>query len=261
MSGSFCPNFSLVVWKKTGDNLYTMVRLRCKSWQCEYCAAKNRALWRSHLKKRIGRIGGSWWFVTITAHERLRTQELSLENLRRGIDLLLKRLRRVYGRIDYVRVYEVHQKGAFHAHLIVQGLSARVAVLVSVSGNKEVYYRPAYGYVWQRTWGIRTWFRRAAREVGMGYMVDVQALETIPQVVNYVTKYMTKESQNFNVKGLRRIQASERIGAANPRGEGGWQVGPYVFGGEVRHSNLRDADLKVTITPDYWKEHVIYPEK
>ena len=259
MTGSFCPNFSLVVWKKTSENLYTMVRLRCKSWQCPYCASKNRELWRSHLKKRIGRIGGSWWFVTITAHEYHRTRESSLENLRSGLDTLLKRLRRVYGRIDYVRVYEVHEKGAFHAHLVIQGLSARLARLAA--GNGEIYYRPFHTIPATRSWGIQTWFRRTARDTGMGFMVDVQSVETIPQVVNYVCKYMTKEAQNFNVKGLRRIQASERIGAANQRGEGGWNVGPYVFGGEVRHSNLRDADLKVTITPEYWKEHVIYPEK
>lgn len=236
-----------------------MVRLRCKSWQCEYCAEKNRALWRSHLKKRIGHIGGSWWFITITAHERSRSKDTSLANLRAGLDKLLKRLRRVYGRIDYVRVYEVHQKGAFHAHLVVQGLSQRVARMDLRNG--EIAFRPFDTVPATRSWGIQTYFRRVAREVGMGYMVDVQAVDTIPQVVNYITKYMTKESQSFWVKGLRRIQASERIGAANQRGEGGWSVGPYVFGGEVRHSNLRDADLKVTITPEYWQEHVIYPEK
>lgn len=259
MTGSFCPNFGLVVWKKTSDNLYTMVRLRCKSWQCGYCAAKNRELWRSHLKKRIGKIGGLWWFITLTAHENTRTPDTSLSNLRVGLDKLFKRLRRVYGRIDYVRVYEVHQTGAFHAHLVVQGLSARVAVMAGKNG--ENYYRPAIGNIWRRTWGIQTYFRRVAREVGMGYMVDVQNVETIPQVVNYVTKYMTKEAQNFNIKGLRRIQASERIGAANQRGEGGWSVGPFVYAGAIQRAALRDADLKITIEPEYWIDNVVYPMK
>lgn len=255
----FCPFFSLVVWKQTSTNQWTVVRLRCKSWQCEFCARKNRELWRSHLKKRIGRIGGSWWFITITAHEKKRTAATSLENLRDGLDKLLKRLRRVYGRIDYVRVYETHKTGAFHAHLVVQGLSHRLVRLQAKNG--EIYFRAGAPEKSERTWSIRTWFRRNARALGMGYMVDVQAIDTIPQVVNYVTKYMTKDAQAFYVKGLRRIQASERIGAANPRGEGGWSVGPHIYGGAVQWGAIRDADLKIVIPPEYWKEHVIYPEK
>lgn len=254
----FCPNFQLVVWKFAPGEPAIMVRLRCKSWQCEYCAKKNRELWRSHLKKRIGRIGGSWWFITLTAHEFTRTPGSSLSNLRTNLDRLFKRIRRVWKRIDYVRVYEAHQTGAFHAHLVVQGLSARAVRQVAKNGQE--YFRPTDEPGGKNNWGVRTWFRRNARQIGLGYMVDVQPVATIPQVVNYVTKYMTKEAQNFNVKHLRRIQASERIGAANPRAQGGWQVGPVVYGGAVQWQAIRDADMKITIPAEYWKDHVTYPE-
>lgn len=254
----FCPNYSLVVWKFVPGEPAIMVRLRCKSWQCEFCAKKNRELWRSHLKKRIGKIGGSWWFVTLTAHENTRTPGTSLANLRNNLDRLFKRIRRVWKRIDYVRVYETHQTGAFHCHLVMQGLSARVFRLQAKNG--QTYYTPDNKPLVARTWGVKTWFRRNAREIGMGYMVDVQALRDTPQVVNYITKYMTKEAQSFWVKGLRRIQTSERIGAANPRAQGGWRVGPVVYGGAVQWQAVRDADLKITIPAEYWKEHITYPE-
>jgi len=254
----FCPNFQLVVWKFVPGEPAIMVRLRCKSWQCEYCSKKNRELWRSHLKKRIGKIGGSWWFITLTAHENTRTPGTSLSNLRTNLDRLFKRIRRVWKRIDYVRVYETHQLGAFHAHIVMQGLSDRVQKMVGK--NQVEYFRPTSEQRGAGNWSVRTWFRRNSRQIGMGYMVDVQFIQTIPQVVNYITKYMTKEAQAFWVKGLRRIQTSERIGAANPRSQGGWQVGPVVYGGAVQWQSIRDADLKITIPAEYWRDHVTYPE-
>jgi len=253
----FCPYFSLVVWQQKPGAIPVMVRLRCKSWQCEYCAKKNREMWRSHLKKRIGTIGGSWWFITLTAHENSRLPGTSLANLRNNLDRLFKRIRRVWKRVDYVRVYEAHETGAFHAHIVMQGLSRRVARLRMANG--EIHFQPFETIPATRSWGVQTWFKKVARDVGLGYMVDVSEVATIPQVVNYVTKYMTKESQNFYVKGLRRIQTSERIGAANPRGEGGWSVGTVVYGGAVQWQAIRDGDLKITVPAEYWLEHVTYP--
>jgi len=255
----FCPHYSLVVWKRPLSGPVTLVRLRCKSWQCEFCARKNRELWRSHLKKRIGKIGGLWWFITLTAHENTRTPGTSLENLRENLDRLFKRIRRVWGRVDYVRVYETHQTGAFHAHIVMQGLSHRVQKMVAKNGQE--YFRPASEPKGKGNWSVRTWFRRSARQIGMGYMVDVQQLQATPVVVNYITKYMTKDAQAFYVKGLRRIQTSQRIGAANPRGEGGWSVGPVLYGGAVEWGPVRDADLKITIPPEYWKDNIVYPNK
>lgn len=255
----FCPFYSLIVWRLNDNGLPMMARLRCKSWQCEFCEKKNRELWRSHLKKRIGGIGGSWWFITLTAHENTRTPGTSLDNLRSNLDRLFKRIRRVWKRIDYVRVYETHQKGAFHTHIVMQGLSQRVARLVGRNGQE--YFRPAEAIIFAKTWGIQTWFRRNARAVGMGYMVDVQELSSTPQVVNYITKYMTKSAQSFNVKGLRRIQTSERIGAANPRGEGGWQAAKSLYGGQVQYQPVIDLNKKVTIPATYWQDNVSYPPK
>lgn len=253
----FCPNFSLIVWRLNAAGQPIMARLRCKSWQCAFCEKKNREMWRSHLKKRIGRIGGSWWFITLTAHENTRTPGTSLKNLRDNLDRLFKRVRRVWKRIDYVRVYETHQNAAFHCHMVVQGLSPRVLRMEAKNGQE--YYRATVEPSGKGNWSVRTWFRRNARQIGLGYMVDVQPVGTTPEVVNYITKYMTKQAQAFHVPHLRRIQTTERIGAANPRGEGGWKAQKAIYGGEIQYQPLKDLNLKITIPAEYWRDNVSYP--
>lgn len=252
-----CPYWSLLVYKPVPNGITVMSRLRCKSWQCEFCARKNREMWRSHLKKRIGRIGGAWWFITLTAHEDLRGRSVSLQNIRGNLDRLFKRIRRVWGSVDYVRVFETHKTGAFHAHIVLSGLSDRVQRYVAKNGQE--YYRPTDILRGHGNWGCQTWFRRNARQIGMGYMVDTKRIQTVSQVVNYITKYMTKEAQAFYEPHLRRIQTGGQIGAANPRGDGGWTVAKCVWGGDVQYGKLRDANLKIVIEPDYWRENVVYP--
>lgn len=251
-----CPNFSLIIWKRQAGKI-VFSRLRCKSWQCAYCAKANRDLWRSHLKKRIGRLGGEWWFITVTAAEWYREQSKSLANLRQGLDRLFKRIRRVWGKIEYVRVYEVHKTGAFHAHIIMSGLSRRVAYRRSRSGQK--CFNPATERGME-TWSLSTWFKKACRAAKMGYMVDVQEVHGVQKVVNYVCKYITKETQAFEERGLRRIQTSQGIGAANARKEpSGWQVANHVWASDARGMPLYDAQLKLHIPATYWHNNIVYP--
>lgn len=251
-----CPNFSLIVWKREAGRV-VMSRIRCKMWSCPYCAKVNREMWRSHLKKRIGSIGGQWWFITVTAAEWYREKAKSLENLRRGLNLLFKRIKRVFGKVEYVRVYELHKKGAFHAHLIMSSLSGRVHYRRARSGQRCFYPTEIRG---METWSLKTWFKKSCRASKIGYMVDVQRIEGIQKVVNYICKYITKEGQDFDVRGVRRIQTSGEIGAANPREAGkGWMVGKHVWASDAGLMPLYDANLKITINPSYWQNNVVYP--
>lgn len=254
----FCQFFKLVVFRETEAGVVVMQRLRCKSWQCSYCAKENRRLWAAHLRKRLPRVSSNWWFVTLTAHELTRTPENSLENIRSNIDRLFKRLRRVYEKLDYVRVYEVHQKGAFHAHLVISGLSTRVQKHTARNGVH--YWRPALAESGKGNLSIRTYFRRTARSLGMGYMVDVQAVHDLQAVTRYIVKYLTKEAQNFQVKGLRRVQTTQRIGGLRTGGAGDWSVKARVFRTDVPEgARLYDADRRVYVPDEYWTENLTYP--
>lgn len=254
---AFCPNFDFIVWRRTPLGICQVTRLRCRSWQCPYCAAENRKMWRSHLKKRIGKLGGDWWFVTLTAASWNQTVAKSLATLRHGIDLLFKRVRRVWGKIEYIRVYETHQTGAFHAHLVVSGLSVRVAYRRARSGAAAFTPADKRG---EHVWSLKTWFKKTANAIHIGYMVDVKKCQSVMHVVNYVAKYMTKSAQMFDVKGLRRIQTSQGIGAANPRHEArGWQAVKYVYAADAAGMPVYDLNLKQTINPSYWRNNYTYP--
>lgn len=256
---SVCEFFSLIAAKRTTPETVVMVRLRCKSWQCPHCAKENRKMWGKHLRKVLPRITENWWFVTLTAHEKLRTADASLANIRNNIDALMKRLNRVYENVEYVRVYEVHKTGAFHAHLLVSGLSARVQK--HTSSRRVVYWRETLSPKGLGNLSIRTWFRRTARSLGMGYMVDVQKIDGLQQATGYVVKYLTKDAQNFVSKGLRRIQTSRRIGSPRSSGDGTWQCKARVFRQDVPEgTRLYDADRKVWVPGDYWAENLTYPK-
>jgi len=252
----YCPNFSLIVWKHLTKKSAVMTRLRCKSWQCEYCCKINRDAWRSHLKKRIGKMGGDWFFLTMTAHEHIRTPAGSLENIRSNLDRLFKRVRRVWGKIEYVRVYETHEKGAFHVHVVISGLSLRVER--KQARNHEIHYKPCENSAGKGTWGVQTWFRRNCRQIGMGFMVHVVRLQTTAKTVNYICKYLTKDLPETPY--LRRIQTTQGIGSPFSRKEpSGWQATPLIYVGMLEGAELTDLNLKMKIPASYWQENIVYP--
>jgi len=256
---SFCPRFKLIVWQQSAPDTVIMSRIRCKKWSCSHCADKNRAIWRNFLSAKLQRVSSNWWFVTITAHEYDRSAAGSLANLRKGLDNVLKRARRVWEDLQYVRVYEKHKKGAYHAHLIVSELSARVTR--KVNRNHTVSSFPANADAGVKTWGIQTWFRRSCRACKLGYMVSVRRLDSEQQAVRYVVKYMTKDAQQFYARGLRRIQTSTRIGSPPKKNTGGWTAAQYVWASDMNPgSNLVDLNTKEVIEWEDMLKRVAYPE-
>jgi len=254
----FCPKFNFIVWKQQSQKSIVMTRLRCKSWQCDHCAKINRDMWRSHLKKRIGKLGGDWYFLTLTAHENIRTPAGSLDNIRKNLDRLFKRVRRVWGKIEYVRVYEKHKKGAFHVHAIITGLSLRVQR--KRAKNDQIHYKPCEDSAAVGTWGVQTWFRRNCRQIGLGFMVHIVRTETTAKTVNYICKYLLKACQDFNEKYLRRIQTSQGIGSPFERGSGDWNVVTSIWRGMLGDCELTDLNLKMTIPQSYWRDNIVYPK-
>jgi len=255
---SFCPFFSLVAYNQTTPETILMKRVRCGSWQCSYCARENRRAWAKHLRRRLPQVGDNWWFITLTAHEDYRTPENSLENIRSNIDRFIKRLRRIYGKIEYARVYEVHRKGAFHAHLVMYGLSDRLQKGTARSGSE--YFRATDVPRGKGNWSIRTWFRRTSRQFNMGYVVDVQRVHGLAEVTNYIVKYLTKEAQNFTAKFLHRVQVTQGIGGLKRGNASGWSIAARVFRASIPPGGrLYDADKKLSVPDGYWKENLTYP--
>lgn len=257
----FCPKYMKVAHAKSGHKQAVFSRLRCKEWSCDFCATRNAWLWREHLKKRLPEISQEWYLITLTAHSEKRTRQQSMENIRGNLDKLYKRIRRVFGPIEYVRVYEKHPTSeAVHAHLIMSGLSPFVAV-----GCSSKLQPMAIGVVARSgrngVWAIKTWFKKIAQECQMGYMADVQMIVGEPiRCVWYVTKYLTKAVQDIHEKGLRHVQVTKGIGSPEHDKQSGWEVCSYIttYTFEAGTSVL-DLNTGDVIDNNYWEFHGFYP--
>lgn len=223
----FCVRYARVAWSHQPDNLCLFTRLRCKQWDCEYCAKKNRQIWHAFLSGQLPIVADNWWMITLTAHSRMRSKEASYKNLQRGIDIIMKRIRRIWADIDYVRVFEKHPTSdALHAHLLVSNLTAFV-----VPGCNKNLQRTFCGALVRAghtgVWSVRTWLKKTAQECQIGYQAEVEECRD-EYAIWYVTKYLSKAGQQIDVKGLRHVSTSRRVGSPQVESVHRWEVGNFI---------------------------------
>jgi hypothetical protein len=256
----FCPKYSRVAWTNVRtQGVFT--RLRCGQWSCEYCAGFNAYVWRKFLQSRLPKVSETWYLLTLTADPNKRTAAASLKNIRTNIDALMKRVKRVYGDIDYVRVYEKHPSSeAIHAHLIISGLTPYVAV------GQSVKLRPmAIGVLTRKSrngvWASRTWFKINARDLGMGYIVDVTIIEgNVDRAIWYICKYLTKAQQDLKTKYLRHVQTTKRVGSPDNESSLDWQVGYFITARDFApNQTIKDLQTGDLIDNAFWERHEFYP--
>src|SRR5688572_21535761 len=132
-----CKRYRKVAYAHTGEKTAIFTRLRCKQWDCPECAKTNASVWRAFLKERLPDVSTDWWLLTLTASENTTTEQGSLNNLRSNIEKLLKRVKRVFGSIDYVRTFERHPSSKrIHAHFIISGLAPYVGFKQANRGRR-----------------------------------------------------------------------------------------------------------------------------
>jgi len=259
---AICKNYLKIAYTVTGHKTALMTRLRCKQWSCDYCAAKNARTWQYWLIKRLPEVSQEWYLVTLTAREDERTHVGSLKNIRERIDKLIKRAKRVFGEdIEYVRVYEKHPSSeAVHVHFIMCGLSPYVAI-----GYSQKLQPMAFGVLTRASrngvWSTKTWFKKNADALQMGYIVDIKRLEGSPeQAAFYVTKYLTKAQHELHVKGLRHVQVTRGIGSPPHEDNKAWQTASYITANMFQpNASIKDLNTGETINNDYWEQHGFYP--
>lgn len=252
-----CPNFSLLACREDPVRGWLMMRLRCKSWRCPYCAIENQKMWRSHLRRKLIDLGGEWYFGTITAPSWDRRPEATLYTIRLNFDRFMKRLRRVFKKgVEYVRIFEIHSDKSYHLHIIVRGLTERVERYTAKTGSAA--FRPTTSARKIGTWSIKTWWKKTLSKCGCGYIADVKRIPAIA-ALGYVTEYMTKQAQDYHVPNLRRIQTSRGVGSPSQRSVEKWTVVGAIWGGSVGYEPVIDMDEKIKIPASYWLEHLVYP--
>lgn len=260
---SACQKYLKVAYTVTGPKKALLTRLRCKRWSCDHCAAKNARMWQYWLIKRLPEVSDAWWIVTLTAHENTRTTLSSLTNLRANIDTLIKRVRRVFGDdIEYVRVFEKHPTSdAIHCHMIMSGLTPYV-----VNGCSTKLRPMTINCLTRKgrsgTWTVKTWFKKVARELGMGYEADVQLIEgDTKRVTHYVTKYLTKDMQSIDIPYLRHVQVTRGIGSPEFEKSYEWTPVSYITARTFDEPNtvVTDIDTGEIIDNNYWEHTGFYP--
>lgn len=258
-----CKLYKKVAFSQTGPKEAIFTRLRCKQWHCEFCAKKNASIWRAFLAEKLPTIGSEWFLLTLTAHSLTRSKNASMDNLRANLDRFWKRVRRVFGKVEYVRTFEKHPSSeAVHVHYIVAGLSSFVAV-----GCSSKLQPMAVGCNTRRgrngVWAIKTWIKIVAQECSIGYIADVRLLEgEISRAIWYVTKYLTKAQADLHVKGLRHVQTTRRIGSPKAMGDLDWTTAAYI---EARMfpagTKVLDVNTGITIDNDHWEHTSFYPHE
>ena len=263
MKKSRCSKFFGVVIKESDTNMdLLLARLRCKQWDCEFCARKNRAVWRAHIIDRVNDLGGNWLFLTITAHRNAHKQGKTLVNLKTAWKRLYDRLRRKFKgqKLEYVMLFERHKdkedggkvKISYHIHAI---LKAEISGRNVWNAKKEYWYHPE----------MHTWLKDNAAAVGAGFMCHAAKIEEANGglVAAYITKYMTKDAQNLTEfpARLRRINVSRGFGSPDSkRQKSGWTFAGGVYKRDaLEYGRIVDVTTGEVITVDFFAEHEVYP--
>ena len=190
-----CKNGIVLRGKNEVDILWT--RTHCRTYQCEECA-------RANVNKHYARIlrfmrehkDEQWYFETYTAHEKTRSFESSLLNLRRGIKRVLQEKRNKNKNKEhyFVKIFEYHRSGALHIHMLTNITLAKIDHQKSVGRLNDI-----------------------ARKAGMGYKANALLMNSAIGAAKYVTKYMIKSAHSEFPKGFRRVDYSRNFNVALKR--------------------------------------------
>ena len=258
-----CKLYKKVAFSITAPKEALFTRLRCKQWSCPFCAKKNASIWREFLKERLPDVSSTWWLVTLTAHPNTTTSQSSIDNIRQNIERLLKRAKRVFGNLSYVRTFERHPTSArIHAHFIVSGLKPFVERSKSRRGV-EIFRGISDRNRKRGIWSVKTWFKINAQECKIGMICDVRLIKgETGRAVHYVCKYLTKSQQDLNCKGLRHVQTSRDIGSPTQGKDNTWHTAAYIVP-QMFDPNTKITDLNTgfVIDNNFWEHTNFYPHE
>lgn len=196
-------------------------RLRCKQWDCDYCAPINARIWQAKLLKSVITIveenpEQAFSFLTITLPSEIHRMNEGIEKelsqvalIRDNWDMLMKRLKRQYGNFEYVRVLENHKSGVLHIHMLTTAIIEDSGLACHVSGKGEYHHSDV--------------LQAHLTDCGFGYIHDARNLEKVGNsnkesgitVASYIAKYIGKslgamEFVHRNAR-LRKIQTSRKF--------------------------------------------------
>jgi len=219
--------------------------MRCRQWDCEYCAVKNADMWRAHLLHTFCEVMTEkrWIFVTLTvppwAHK--KPVNVSLELLKKAWNGMYDKLRyKNGGKLSYVLVYETHKSGVFHVHCLCD--MGEVYDAYSVTINYNLPYEERIQAEKDHPFGL--WLKEKATDEKLGWVCHatriregVTGKDNARLAVGYITKYFSKAvSEVVLPKRSRRICTSRDIGSPRSKSEKKYE---WALKPAIHHSHAR----------------------
>jgi hypothetical protein len=157
-SVEYCRKGAILVHTTSPDAI-VVVPARCKTWSCPRCGPILANLW----SQRIAHARPER-FITLTCQkDRFPQPYLAYDAMKAALPQLVRILRAKIGRFEYCAIWETHESGWPHLHLVQRGV-----------------YIPAKFL--KQTW----------ENLGIGYNCDIRSVTTTKGAARYASKYMTK---------------------------------------------------------------------
>jgi len=157
-SQTYCRKGAIII-ATTSPIALVIVPTRCKTWGCPTCGPILANLWAqriSHAKPQR--------FITLTCQkDRFPQPYLAYEAMKAALPQLVRFLRKKVGQFQYCAIWETHESGWPHLHLVQKGV-----------------YIPAK--LLKAKW----------EALGIGYNCDIRSVTTTKGAARYASKYMTK---------------------------------------------------------------------
>ena len=185
--------------------------------------------------------------------------------IRKNADKLMKRLKRQYGKFEYVRVLEQHKSGQLHIHIMAS------------FHFSDLYFEKRGG---DKKISVSKSLKNHALACGFGYITHAENLVdadgqawVAKRAVSYITKYITKDTKSFDALrkglGVRKIQTSRGILSPfnaknkNEDDETVWFMSQTVHISEAKNigfSKVFDVNRKKTLEKsDFNNDDLRYP--
>ncbi len=268
---NYCPRVKTIIssWDfKPG--FLSIARMRCRQWDCSYCATKNGDMWRAHLLHQLCEVltEKKWLFITLTvppyAHAMHAWKSLALlKKAWNGIYDKLRWLNR--GKFSYVLVYETHASGIFHVHCLCS-LGAHydkytVWDFERVHGDERI--------ACEKMHPVCLWLRKKAILEHLGWVVHVtrvgvheNALDGARKALGYLSKYLSKGAGEVIMPPRwRRIGTSQDIGSPRTKNTSKytWSLKGAINHVHARHEKIWLVSEKRTLAASDFGDDGYYP--
>lgn len=174
------PNRPFLMARDDQQKRLLLYRPSCKLWSCPACAESNRRRWTATIANGVNHYqqdeSNSWFFVTLSTHEKLFGFDQQLYVWRDGWTKLKERMRRAaVGKLRYVLLPELApETNRLHQHMLVnQGFGAKP--------RKS----PKKGY-------SCSWLHDNPRQCGLGYANDIKPIDSPAAAAAYTAGYIGK---------------------------------------------------------------------